>query len=373
MKLLFLYCVLFLTIPTTVTAQNLVPNPSFEDLYNLPVKPNRNNSYEYEPNSGYIPFQSNLKFWLAGSETTPDLRITNRKRYQDCDRIFDNCDKARTGRNSVGIITFMENTYTKNYREYVQVKLVRRLRPGIKTYVELWVAKERDAKLVSNNLGFHFSMKKQYEETIEMLDLTPQINDTTIINEEKKEWVKIGGSFIPEKPYKYVIYGNFFDREKTKIKPFKNYNGTPYSHPYAYYLTDDIKIWQEGDSTPIVFKEQVVKTNEPIRLENIEFDTDKSTLRPISIEELNELHQLLIKNDTLKIAIHGHTDDQGTTAYNQRLSEKRAKAVYDFLINKNVQAERLRYKGFGETEPIDDNETEAGREVNRRVEFIILE
>jgi outer membrane protein OmpA-like peptidoglycan-associated protein len=74
----------------------------------------------------------------------------------------------------------------------------------------------------------------------------------------------------------------------------------------------------------------------------------------------------------IRIEIAGHTDNVGNDQTNLELSQNRAKAVYQFLIEKEIDASRLRYKGYGETKPKADNNTEAGRAINRRTEITIL-
>jgi len=73
------------------------------------------------------------------------------------------------------------------------------------------------------------------------------------------------------------------------------------------------------------------------------------------------------------VRIAGHTDSRGSDEYNQRLSEARAKSVYEYLISQGISADRLSYIGYGESRPIDTNDTEEGRQNNRRVELEILE
>jgi len=107
-------------------------------------------------------------------------------------------------------------------------------------------------------------------------------------------------------------------------------------------------------------------------LKNIFFDTDKATLRSESTAELNRLKKLMNDVPTLKIELSGHTDSQGGEAYNQGLSERRAKAVVDFLVKAGVSASRLESAGYGETQPISTNETKEGRQLNRRTEFKVL-
>jgi len=109
-----------------------------------------------------------------------------------------------------------------------------------------------------------------------------------------------------------------------------------------------------------------------IVLKNIFFDFDKSTLRPESTNELERLTNLLNENPTLKIEISGHTDNKGSANYNQVLSESRSKTVVDYLIAKGIKADRLTYKGYGLSQPMATNDTEEGRQLNRRTEFKIL-
>jgi outer membrane protein OmpA-like peptidoglycan-associated protein len=116
-----------------------------------------------------------------------------------------------------------------------------------------------------------------------------------------------------------------------------------------------------------------IKKGQKIILRNIFFFTDSYELEEKSVVELNKLVDFLIQNPTLKVEISGHTDNIGTLEYNLSLSENRAKSVVNFLINKNISNTRLRFKGYGESNPIDTNETDIGRANNRRTEITVLE
>ena len=107
-------------------------------------------------------------------------------------------------------------------------------------------------------------------------------------------------------------------------------------------------------------------------LKNIFFDFDKSDLQPASFVELDVLVDYLTHNK-VNIEIGGHTDNQGTDEYNDRLSEERAKAVYEYLLSHGITADRLSYRGYGKRQPIADNNTEEGRAANRRTEFKIVQ
>ncbi len=112
--------------------------------------------------------------------------------------------------------------------------------------------------------------------------------------------------------------------------------------------------------------------DKPIVLKNIFFETGSSKLLQSSHTELNKLLMTLRNNPLMKMEIRGHTDNVGTDDYNQQLSEDRAKSVYQFLIDNGIDSSRLSYKGFGELQPVSENETESGRQVNRRTEFVIV-
>jgi outer membrane protein OmpA-like peptidoglycan-associated protein len=119
---------------------------------------------------------------------------------------------------------------------------------------------------------------------------------------------------------------------------------------------------------------RVKGSNEIEVLKRIEFEFDKSTILPVSYPILDEMVSLLVANPTIKkMSIEGHTDNQGTAEYNQRLSDDRAHSVMQYLIKKGIDAGRLEAKGFGLTRPRASNDTDAGRQQNRRVEFHITE
>ena len=108
-----------------------------------------------------------------------------------------------------------------------------------------------------------------------------------------------------------------------------------------------------------------------IMINSIQFEFDKAELLPQSFEILDRLIGKLEKFPAYKIRIAGHTDSKGTDEYNQKLSERRALSVYKYLVEHDMDKERLSTEGFGELSPIDDNEIESGRARNRRVEFYL--
>lgn len=104
----------------------------------------------------------------------------------------------------------------------------------------------------------------------------------------------------------------------------------------------------------------------------VNFDTDKASIRPESGPTVAEVVTLLRQHPTLRLAVQGHTDNAGTPAHNQQLSEARAQSVVAVLTAANISPSRLQAAGFGQTQPLADNATEAGRAQNRRVELVKL-
>jgi outer membrane protein OmpA-like peptidoglycan-associated protein len=130
---------------------------------------------------------------------------------------------------------------------------------------------------------------------------------------------------------------------------------------------------------PPVVKEVVVQLNKEEEevlkkaFDNLEFALAKDIIKQESFSSLDELAALMAKKPTWKLKISGHTDNQGKPAVNLKLSEKRAKAVQNYLVSKGLAADRFKAEWFGSKKPIADNKTEAGRQKNRRVEMLIFE
>lgn len=142
---------------------------------------------------------------------------------------------------------------------------------------------------------------------------------------------------------------------------------------YLFYSDNFLMSDRSPDSTyekniPL----QPIEANAMMILKNIFFDVNKFDLKSESQVELDKLVQLLTENPTIKIEISGHTDNVGKPADNLILSKNRAKAVVSYLVSKNIAAQRLTSKGYGETKPVADNKTDEGRAMNRRTEVKVV-
>jgi len=114
-------------------------------------------------------------------------------------------------------------------------------------------------------------------------------------------------------------------------------------------------------------------TIESVVLKNVNFESNSSELTTGSSDSLDNAVDAMNKYPDLRIEIQAHTDNMGDAAYNQLLSEQRAQSVRDYMVDKGISAERMEVKGYGETQPIADNNTREGRAKNRRVELRILD
>ncbi|HLT81581.1 MAG TPA: OmpA family protein [Cyclobacteriaceae bacterium] len=141
------------------------------------------------------------------------------------------------------------------------------------------------------------------------------------------------------------------------------------------FLNTTDSVWiNSADVTPIVkdIYLQPIEVGVTVRLKNVYFDFDKTTLKEESYPELDKVVTFLQQNPTVEIEIAGHTDHKGSDEYNLNLSQGRCQSVVDYLITQGVDSYRLTAQGYGESKPVDTNDTDEGRANNRRVEFTVL-
>lgn len=117
--------------------------------------------------------------------------------------------------------------------------------------------------------------------------------------------------------------------------------------------------------TPEVVRRRII-------LRGVNFDFDKSDIRPDSRPVLDEAAFILRENPDIRVSVEGHTDGMGTDVYNMALGERRAAAVYRYLVAAGIDPGRMETKSFGESQPVADNSTETGRAQNRRTELRVL-
>ncbi len=158
---------------------------------------------------------------------------------------------------------------------------------------------------------------------------------------------------------------NRFTAQKGDVYLDLQSNGT-----YYYLFTVKKQAMQQEVTADATQMAADIDKSGHVAVYGIQFDTGKAAILPASEPVLQQVQKLLEDHPDLKVRIEGHTDNSGTRAVNQPLSQKRAQAVMGWLIAQGIDAGRMTAQGFADTKPVADNGTEEGRAKNRRVELV---
>ena len=181
--------------------------------------------------------------------------------------------------------------------------------------------------------------------------------------------IDVSNSTVVVESYSDLQNGQFL----VSIPPGKKYALNVSKQGYLFYSESyDVATHDSLQPFLIDIPLQPIEVGGSVVLKNVYFETDKFLLLNDSKSELLVLVDLMKNNPTMKIEIGGHTDNQGNKSYNQKLSENRSKAVYDYIITQGIPSTRLTYKGYGDASPIASNDNVEGRARNRRTEFKVI-
>lgn len=333
--------------------KNIVPNGSFEN---------------YRKKSGNI------------KQAIPWQQIASVDFYQEPISNDTSSQKgARTGKCYAGL------RFQKKYKEFLQVKLAEPLHRGTTYEFEMYVrlAFWSNASLKSFGALFTKMGYKSKNDVVKAALIDSVSKKSSFIN--GYHWFKISGKYLADGGEKYVTIGNFAPNVK---KDMVRMNIFKFGFKEAYYFVDDISMVKAKEAVEKVKVEIVgsfnvdaqdsvlevkkdVKVGEKIALKNIFFENGHYYLLPESYSELNKLAQYLLRNPTMEVQINGHSDNVGSKGKNQKISEQRAREVFEYLIKKGVQ-NKMYFKGYGSSLPIASNDDDIGRAKNRRVEFEII-
>jgi outer membrane protein OmpA-like peptidoglycan-associated protein len=190
--------------------------------------------------------------------------------------------------------------------------------------------------------------------------------------EEVPDGARIEVKNIASKKITQIDYDSFTGKYAGVVQANSDYMLTVKKDDYAF----NSKVIHADDSiqTPfeINFDLKKMKEGQAYNLNDILFAKDSYQLTELSKEVIRDFGEFLKNNPTLRVAIYGHTDNDGRPEDNLVLSKNRAKAVYEFLISQGIAASRLTSEGFGQTKPVISNATEKGKSQNRRTEFVVL-
>ncbi len=358
-----------------VEAQNLVANPSFEQVKKTPTNWSANSlAFSNTIEDWTSPNGGSPDVFFIGNMPAPNAPISSRRSKGKARKSTwfqrPNVDvyphAPRSGKYMVGMKTYGCISGTMHCKEYLQTKLTQPLVTGEEYFFEYWVNPIATSIKV-NNFGVYVTDQPlSGGDGEEAIWVRPEFQETSIVDAEVNDWVRIAGTFIAGCDCEFLIIGNFNVDENTKHKEEEN------GIDYSYYLVDDI-ILRPLHPTAERLEDRGIDIGNTIVLDRIYFDWDETTLLSKSITQLEELYDLLIKYPNMQVQINGHTDASGSHSYNADLSERRCQAVVNYLFDRGITSSRVNTKYFGETQPIATNETAAGRQLNRRVEFLIQE
>ncbi len=353
-----LFSFVYVLLCFNLSAQNIVPNSSFEKVTRI--------------SNGWISsdqiFEARMKGWTVPNLGSPDIFFNKIKGkiWPPRKGLVLTSHRARTGQMMVGFKTYGCITATQHCKEYMQVELTERIEKGEEYFIEFWV-NPVSTSIKTNNIGLAFSdVEIQDNSPYGLHYFDPAIIEKSVIKNSPNDWFRISGTVKADGNYNYAIIGNFYTDDETEI------DTTGAKIDYSFYLIDDVLIRPLKAKKEFDFTTEKLEVGQSITLNNITFSTGKSDLLPASFEELNMLLQLLNKDQKVKIQLNGHTDNVGNETDNLFLSKQRAAAVANYLIKKGIAEERVLSDGFGEERPISSNETEEGKQLNRRVEFLVI-
>ena len=348
----------------SITSQNLVKNPSFEEYVNCPKRLGN--------------FNDDVKFWSVPTIGSTDY-------FNECSttmgapKNFNGSQAADFGKGYAGLYLYAPG----DYREYLQAELTETLVKGEKYRISFYISLAERSDFAIKEFGVLFSkhrlevpIKKElskkhiyqqpdYDYNFFEISYSKFYSDT-------QDWILVHSEFVAKGTEEYMILGNFKKNVRTRM--FKTKRNAKQG---AYYYIDRVLLEAVKKSVAVSGAKTAVQTKEIYELdkvhvfENVLFDFDKFRLLQTAKTEMKKIVDYVKSDGLLRIFINGHTDNVGSKSYNQILSNHRAGAVADYLQQLGLPEERIIWQGHGSRRPVADNASKLGRHHNRRVEFLI--
>jgi OOP family OmpA-OmpF porin len=353
-----------------ILAQNLIPDSSFE--YNKLV-PTDFSSLNFSGS------------WRTASWGTSDLFCEcdrNQKKYSmvDVPQNPMGYQEAHSGSCYGGIFAFSHG----DYREYIQTSLQTPLQKDKYYRFTMYVSLGDYSRTSVDRLGVCFlTSKAGYDNSDVITNLSPvYMAVEKEVSREKDKWHRLSVIYKSKGGETWLLIGSFEIRTLRSLRPdvpkgLKTHINQKAGRD-AYYYIDDVSLFEtdyteppESKSNPPQLSNNQQKKDTVVALTSVLFESSQSIILPSSFSHLDTLFIYLKKDSQNSIVVNGHTDNSGTEKMNEQLSIRRAKAVYSYLIAKGINKTKISYRGYGSSKPIASNETEEGKQQNRRVEFVV--
>ena len=349
-----------------VYCQNLVPNPSFEEVSRCP------HSFSTDKKDFVVPG------WKSPTNGTPDHFHSCSWGEADVPFNWAGSANARTGKGYAGMYVWNKRTDDKSYREYIQCELAESLVKGEKYVLEFYYRLASHAVYTSNRIGLAITESSLSYTHDQVIDVVPviSIEKDTAVTETTGGWERAATEYVATGNERYITIGNFFDNKSTKSTRLPHRIGKNMMLiTSAYYIIDDVSVKPiDSLKTKLVpelskFKRDTIELNTDYILKNIQFEFDSYKLLRSSFVELDKVVEYLKQKPEVNIRLSGHTDFIGSDEYNLTLSRSRSRSVADYFILKGINSHRIVSYGFGKTRPILLDKTDDARKINRRVEI----
>ncbi len=350
-NLLRLFFVFLLLQSSLVSAQNLVHNPSFENFTTCPEELDN--------------VKKNVGDWNKANEGTSDYFNTCGSKM-GVPNNFNGNQTAVFGTAYAGAYFLAPN----NYREYIQGNLIRTLEKGKRYGISFYISLSEKSNYAISNIGVLFSSEEINVKSTKVIKKpngkvdSGKYNYTEIktngFYKDKSEWTEVYTEITALGTENYVTIGNFNDNRNTRTLKTKGIKNA------SYYYIDMVTVLPIENTSYENLKEDRIYA-----FKKVHFSSDDYGLNGVSKSDLKSLYNHLQKNPEMYISIHAHTDTDGVDLYNKKLSNKRAKAVANYLVALGLKENRIKWFGHGETKPIVANKSTSSKQKNRRAEFIL--
>lgn len=359
------YCII-LGVSPLATSQNLVLNPSFETYVDCPQTLGN--------------MDNDVMQWRAPTLGSTDYFNTC-SAAMGAPKNFNGEQRPDFGNGYVGLYLFAPD----DYREYIMGQLVQPLKKGATYKISFHVSLAERSDFAIQTFGVLFSETSFTVETrkaLSAMHLTKVGQKSGAVKEievadfysDQEDWVLVETAYEAKGGERFVTIGNFKDNRRTKKM---NFRGDLTKG--AYYYLDMVQVVAVKDthhntilSEPLASvetEEILVPINTTRAFKNVIFAFDAFGLTDGAKKEIQTIYAQMVANPAWHISIDGHTDALGSTDYNQRLSEKRAEAVAQYLMALGLVQERVTWQGHGSTLPLTESPLPAEQGKNRRVEF----
>jgi len=339
---------------------NLVPNPGFEEFSDNP------SGWYYSGRD----FSRVSLYWTSPTAASPDLYSPAVTVPESWKKIGFGSTKSYEGVAHAGITVYGCDRGKPHCREYVQVQLTEPLVKGQRYAFSCMLSHLQKSVLVKD-IQLAFIDNEMDEKVDQAIHLKPTLSLDRWIPSDGK-WYKWTDQFTASEASSYLVIGNFDADNESDVKwPPRT------TLRFGYYYVDEVRLFKIPPILEVPKSDSPLSTFIPeegkiVTLSRIYFEFDRTDFMPRAIIQLEQLLSFMDQHPKMKIEIIGHTDNFGTTDYNQDLSQRRSKAVLRWLISKDINSERLSSSGKGSTEPISTNETSLGRSLNRRVDIKVI-